>query len=29
MDTRIMKDLEKDADGLLTYEYIANNIEVV
>ncbi len=29
MDTRIMKDLEKDTDGLLTYEYIANNIEVV
>lgn len=24
-----MKELERDADGLLTYEYIANNIDII
>lgn len=27
MDKAIVKELEKDSDGLLTYEYIANNID--
>lgn len=27
MDKDIVKELEQDADGLLTYEYIANNID--
>lgn len=26
MDTKTIKELEKDTDGLMTYEYIANNI---
>lgn len=27
MDKATVKELEKDSDGLLTYEYIANNID--
>lgn len=29
MEQSIRKELEKDADGLLTYEYIANNIGAI
>lgn len=29
MDTKTIKELEKDTDGLLTYEYLANNIVVI
>lgn len=29
MDTKTIKELEKDTDGLMTYEYIANNIGVI
>lgn len=29
MEERIIKELEKDIDGLATYEYIANNVEVI
>lgn len=29
MDKESMKELERDADGLLTYEYIANNIDII
>lgn len=29
MDAKTIKELEKDSDGLLTYEYIANNIGVI
>lgn len=29
MDTKIIKELEKDPDGLITYEFIANNIEAI
>ena len=27
MDKKSLKEIEKDTDGLLTYEYLANNIE--
>lgn len=29
MEEKIIKELEKDADGLATYEYLANNVEVI
>lgn len=29
MVEKIIKELEKDVDGLATYEYIANNVEVI
>lgn len=29
MDTELKKQLEKDSNGLLTYEYIANNINEI
>lgn len=29
METKTKKELEKDTDGLMTYEYIANNIAVI
>ncbi|MDE6317611.1 MAG: hypothetical protein K2L73_04345 [Muribaculaceae bacterium] len=29
MEEKIIKELEKDVDGLATYEYLANNVEVI
>lgn len=29
MEAKIVKELEKDPDGLMTYEYIANNIGMI
>lgn len=29
MEAKTIKELEKDTDGLMTYEYIANNIAVI
>ena len=29
MDKESIKELERDTDGLLTYEYMANNIDII